>query len=728
MMKRSRSISVVGIAVLLAAAMVWSIGFRQRPQHPDVSSGQNSHNAAAMHSASVTRCALDEVVSNILAQPVGSHTVAVYDLPEAFLRRAADRVIRAAFEEQFRIVIGSDQQPRPVFTPSSPASVSVIPTTIRIVEQSTPTHRDDVASLPGEGFPPLHGYRANILNEGKPPWPYSQPDEATSPSMRAAAKIVAERLPRDGLLETTANVIMTLGPKAILESPPHAAILEPLREVGLPTDLLECYANPEGGSAEGVVRWMASIVVMPGGMDEIRRQFQQAPFRWRPSHPGFRVATESGEHTITGIRAQFTRGGYWDGVGDGGNLDLMRSVIEAIPNISVCAAIRSTDLREFTATSQSWPLNEQQPLTLISVDHTVSQWAQDNGKSGHIDAGEVTLVPRYASRNEVGSQYIFGESLVMNGLSAAGWRIIQSPLLFQGGNLLAVQHPSSGERILLIGEAEVHRNRVLGLSEAEILAAFKSEFGVDRCEVLPAVSFHIDYDLTVRAHDGRLIAFVNDSTSACVLILTAAVDALRSHQLMDPVTASNAAQAIAEGEWRDVVTDFGSFIHGKSDGHGRFPLEFAKVFSRGPADSGVGNLHRILHALDTLASLTLSTDELGEDEPLREYMRSLARRESEHAALHHRLREVGFDVVLIPGLSNGSRGISALNGIHAEGIYLMPAYGGLFEDFDELAQSAIDDTLGGSVRIIPVPSGESQRRSGAVHCSLGAMYQPSASP
>jgi len=46
-----------------------------------------------------------EVVGNIRAQPLGADTVAVLALPDAFLDRVADRIIRNSFENQLRIVV-----------------------------------------------------------------------------------------------------------------------------------------------------------------------------------------------------------------------------------------------------------------------------------------------------------------------------------------------------------------------------------------------------------------------------------------------------------------------------------------------------------------------------------------------------------------------------------------------------------------------------------------------
>src|SRR5690606_32768810 len=109
-------------------------------------------------------------------------------------------------------------------------------------------------------------------------------------------------------------------------------------------------------------------------------------------------------------------------------------------------------------------------ITLIVEELSIAQWAQDNGKPGvDVDGRPIILVPRYASRGEVGTTFVPGETYLMNGVAAANVKVVQSSLLFQGGNLLAVRDPGTNQRILLIGEAEIQRNKVLGLTDNQIL-------------------------------------------------------------------------------------------------------------------------------------------------------------------------------------------------------------------------------------------------------------------
>lgn len=57
-----------------------------------------------------------EVRKNIQDQPLGDGTVADLALPEEFLRRVADRIVRSSFEERYRIVV-KDAEPSVPETP-----------------------------------------------------------------------------------------------------------------------------------------------------------------------------------------------------------------------------------------------------------------------------------------------------------------------------------------------------------------------------------------------------------------------------------------------------------------------------------------------------------------------------------------------------------------------------------------------------------------------------------
>ncbi|MCH8965741.1 MAG: hypothetical protein IIB58_12315 [Planctomycetes bacterium] len=358
----------------------------------------------------------------------------------------------------------------------------------------------------------------------------------------------------------------------------------------------------------------------------------------------------------------------------------------------------------------------------------VAQWAQDNGKAGTVDAGEsggrqpATLVPRYASRREDGTVLVPGETFLADGLAAAGHVVVQSSLLFQGGNLLAVHDPQTNKRILLIGEAEIYRNTALGLTREQVLQSFATEFDVDRCIVLPAVSFHIDFDLTVRAHDNKLIAFVNDDDWAVRLILKLGTEALVAHGALDAAAAQNAQAHLRAGRSREFLTSVLDPVFRQANAAGQFPLSLANRFSAGPADSPVGNFQRFLVALDLLAAQALAPAEWPGTRHAQAYMRSIRRRVADRRALHEQLRRLGWKVVPVPSLADADRGINYLNGLHERKRYIMPAYGGFYAPLDEAAAEVFAAELEG-VEVVPILCGESQRRVGAVHCSVSAYPQ-----
>ncbi len=47
----------------------------------------------------------DQVLNNLRQSPVGEHTLDALNLPEDYLRRVADRILRNSYEQQFRIVV-----------------------------------------------------------------------------------------------------------------------------------------------------------------------------------------------------------------------------------------------------------------------------------------------------------------------------------------------------------------------------------------------------------------------------------------------------------------------------------------------------------------------------------------------------------------------------------------------------------------------------------------------
>jgi len=506
-------------------------------------------------------------------------------------------------------------------------------------------------------------------------------------------------------------------------SSPHAST-ERLQVIGFPCDVLAYFTPPASSVSRNLIQWLCSALTdgkLPG--DSV---FTEAVFQFTPSAPGFAVASESGEHDAASFRLHWTRGSHWQGPGDGGNLDLTQQLMEKCARSTVFIHVESKFASEAQRLLTSWGSGYADRVTLIIEPRTVSQWAHDNGKVGFLDGRVITLAPRFASRGEDGSTFVPGDTFLLESLRQAGnlgdesdaTNIVrQSPLLFQGGNLLAVTHPKTGERILLIGEAEIHRNIALGLNRQQALEAFRIEFGVHRCEVLPGASFHLDYDLCVRAIGSRLVAFVNDHARAAHLIIECGLEAMVRHALIDPDGAQTAVKRLKRGDVQGGLEIVGPVIAAFMDGRGNLPLSLAEKFSVSPADSGVGNLHRFVLAIDLLTATITPPARLASIDP-HGYYAALRRSELETAAFHKILAKIGFDVVKVPSLSAGDRSVNTINGIHLKSAYLMPRTDGLFAPVDRAAQAVFERHMGQSIAVVPIRTAESQRRNGAVHCSV----------
>ena len=160
---------------------------------------------------------------------------------------------------------------------------------------------------------------------------------------------------------------------------------------------------------------------------------------------------------------------------------------------------------------------------------------------------------------------------------------------------------------------------------------------------------------------------------------------------------------------------------------GTYPESFAEPFAAGPGDSGERNLQRILLAMDVLfaeRATSADIDNLKIDAHSASYLKSFRRREMERIGVAQALAREGIRIVGVPSTSEGSRSLTTINGVQVKGAYYMPAYGGLFADFDAAAQRAFQDALGPGVRVVPIASAESMRRDGAVHCSISVLPSP----
>lgn len=599
-------------------------------------------------------------------------------------------------------------------------SPPISPAEVRIVTPSLPA--DALAfrrELPEER-PPLRGWRAPILEFAALKWPFDEPDETAPPEVKKAADIVARQLARDGLLATLAQTIDALGPARFATD--AAADEEVLRRVGLPVDLLPFFklAGVTDGDATVLIRHVAGRIAT-GQIDVLRGEIAAATFQYRKSHADFRVATESGEEDIGLVRVQLAKGEYWHGIGDGGALDIIRQLTAALPEARFLISTQLGQTTPLIGLMRLWPHFRPEYVTVVAEPLPIGQWAQDNGKAGVLESAgrrnPATLVPRYASRGDDGTTFIPGESFMADGWAAAGHTVIHSPLIFQGGNLLAVRDPKTSERILLVGEAEIYRNTALGLTRDQVLEAFHIEMGVDRCVVLPAVSYHIDYEVSVRAVGSGLIAFVNDTRAAAKSIIQIGLDPLQEAGVLAAEDVQSIRQSLALGHTREVIERLDQRVFNGARQRGQFSESLTRLFSKSLVDSGVGNFQRFLLALDLLIAEADPADAPAVDPNLAEYLAAIRRRNEDRKRFHQQLVESSWRVVAIPSLAEAERGINYLNGIHAKGVYLMPANGGMYASLDAAAAAAFGQAFGPDVRVIPILCAESQRRNGAIHCA-----------
>ncbi|MFN0007154.1 MAG: hypothetical protein ACKVXR_04535 [Planctomycetota bacterium] len=76
-----------------------------------------------------------EVLENVRNQPLGEGTVADLHLPEEFLRRVADRIVRSSFEERYRLVVKDADEPalEPDGIRAQPAWIALIAAAVALM-------------------------------------------------------------------------------------------------------------------------------------------------------------------------------------------------------------------------------------------------------------------------------------------------------------------------------------------------------------------------------------------------------------------------------------------------------------------------------------------------------------------------------------------------------------------------------------------------------------------
>lgn len=678
---------------------------------------------------SSTRPSIDalqsEVVDNIRGQRIGAATIADLQLPDDFLRRAADRIIRLSYEQRYRVVVAE-----PTTRPAPPAATQPAPPArspgwLTVVPPRGVAPDDPRATLPVTR-PALRGFRASIGAPGEVRWPFDAASDAT-PDQRRAIELVSRRLAPDGLLPTLALALEALGAPRFVDAAERE--VDELRAIGLPTDLLRFFRLDGVTDADAihVVRAVARRLARGTPAADLARELADASFRFEATRAGFRAAVESGDDDFALLRLQAVHALPYLAAGDGSSADLVRWIATQLPDVPLLLTANDANagnLGDYLAASAQ---QRTAPVTIVTTPMPQAPWAQDNGKAGTIAETDgratlATLTPRYASRGEDGSALLPGDSFLFEPLATSGHTVIHSPLLFQGGNTLVVRNPQGSRRVLLLGEAEVYRNTALGLSHHQTLEAFRVEFGVDEVVVLPATSHHIDFTLTVRAVHGRLVAFVADTRLALPGALRCGVDALVRDGLMPAAVEDVIRAHLDAGRLADAAAELAAGLSEQAIGLGHFRQTFTEKFASAPAESAVGNFQRFMLAIDIALALDSKFDETTMDPHAAAYQRAFRRQATDRAALGAQLSALGWKVVRVPSLADGDRGITYVNGLHDRTRYLMPVHGGLFAPLDEAAAAAFRAGLGADVHVLAAPTAELQRRNGAVHCAVSAYH------
>lgn len=663
--------------------------------------------------------------------PVAPIVGNLLNLPEHFQRLIENRAL-----------IDSYQQRRYQAEPGIPP-VSVAPTMsrrrvangIRLHESAmSPATEEFRARLP-KSFLPLRGFRAPMLGESESGIALLKQTSLGQPSDRAATELISRRLAHEGMLATLAQTMQLLGPDQFVTN--GVTGLLHLRAVGFPEDLLAGFAvpgkfsDPAAASLE-VMQEVAQRLVAGESLETIRIDFESRGFQLPLPATPFEVAPESGGQPLGLLRMQ-VGGGFANGIVPGDNIDVIGQLIAGLPKASFLVTVPAEmrePIRRWAA--GTLPLNRPQQLVLVTTPSTVESWAQDNGKAGTVRDPATgapiwaTMAPRYASREEGTSTFLPSESFLMDGLHASGHHVLHFPLLFQGGNLLPVTHPKTGRRTLLIGEGEIHRNVALGLTREQVVETFRRGFGVDECLPVPGLSYHLDFDVSVREINGELTAFVNDPLRAACAILGLGVDTFARHGLLDTGTAIALHYDLNGGRPKLALHRLSEIVNAGRNADGMFGMATAAMFKSAGVDSAEGNLGIFLQALDLVeSSLTSSGEEHGDSERAL-YLRALRAMDHTRLAQLAALKSLGWRIALVPSMPNLYRSINYLNGIHHRAGYVMPAIGGFYAPLDAVAEQVFRDTIGEPTSILRIQCAALQRKQGAIHCAAAA--HPALSP
>ncbi|MCC6231220.1 MAG: hypothetical protein IT580_01150, partial [Verrucomicrobiales bacterium] len=580
-----------------------------------------------------------------------------------FAQRIRDRETIDAYLRQHHLVADS---PAPATFPPL-ASRRVMSGAIRTVRRPTDEATTPWLDTKEANVRVPRGFRSPVLGAPTPVDLASPHLLATNATQQAAADLIEQRLATDGLLLTTALALEKLGVPA--DGSDMAAAVRLLARLGLPVDLLPCFQDPSAPTTKPTPElWVARIAdALRSGMDvnAWRATLARAQFHFTPSMKGYAAALESGQHEIGLVRMQLGGGGWRDGIVPGGILHVIWQVAEALPGADYLVSVPAEFADHFALMAgNSWRLRRRDQLLILAEPLRVSAWAQDNGKAGllHNDSGTpqqaATLVPRYASQGDGLSMLEPKDTLAAAGLRAAGHAVAQSPLLFQGGNLQPILAPgTTHSRLLLIGEGEIARNVVLGLTPSQVETALQVEFAVDRTIVLPSVSFHLDFDMTLRTQGETTLAFVNDPPAAARLLAGLGVEALARHGVLSTQTLAAAQSHLQAGRDHEFLQLLLPALPSLTGSAHEYPAELTRAFVTRPLDDGRAHLQILLIALDLLESGLPPAQRLSAHPERGAYLDALRRMETARRHQNQALTQLGLRLVPIPSMPDLSRSV-----------------------------------------------------------------------
>jgi hypothetical protein len=137
------------------------------------------------------------------------------------------------------------------------------------------------------------------------------------------------------------------------------------------------------------------------------------------------------------------------GEGDAARLTC-RQLVTQIPGVALWATSRKRTLDRSLGVAKDWKLASGRRSRCSGVVAR-REWAQDNGKSGMVASKTVTLVPATRAAEQVPAPA--GDNVRASRRSRRGAGVAQSPLPSRAATL-PVQDPKTGQREMLVGEAE----------------------------------------------------------------------------------------------------------------------------------------------------------------------------------------------------------------------------------------------------------------------------------